>query len=88
MRWPTNILKSNNIEKTKNINNKDYFLSYITNSAILKAANLKNEDKKAYIKELKKLNIYKYVLEDTFIRKIKKMILKININLYIKIFKA
>ena len=39
-------------------NNKDYFLSYITNSAILKSANLKNEDKKRYIKELKKLRVY------------------------------
>ena len=78
----------NLLDITKKINNKEYFLSYITNSAILKANTLNLKDKKRYIKELKKLRVYNYILDDSLARKIKKMILKININLYIKIFKA
>ena len=78
----------NLLDITKKINNKEYFLSYITNSAILKADTLNFEDKKEYIKELKKLRVFNYVLDDSLSRKIKKIILKISINLYIKIFKA
>lgn len=78
----------NLLDITKKINNKEYFLSYITNSAILKANTLNLKDKKRYIKELKKLRVYNYILDDSLSRKIKKIILKININLYIKIFKA
>ena len=63
---------------------KEYY-SYIANSLISKAKTLKGKDKKDYIKILKKMKISKYLLTDTFKRKIKKLIINISINLYLKV---
>ena len=71
----------------KNINRKnnldDYFLSYISNSVIVKARELKKDEKKVYINELKKLNVFDGVLVNTRIRKFKKYLMKHNLNLYL-----
>ena len=73
----------------KNINRKnnldDYFLSYISNSVIVKARELKIVEKKVYINELKKLNVFDGVLVNTRIRRFKKYLMKHNLNLYLKV---
>ena len=73
----------------KNINRKnnldDYFLSYISNSVIVKARELKKDEKKVYINELKKLNVFDGVLVNTRIRRLKKYLMKHNLNLYLKV---
>lgn len=73
----------------KNINRKnnldDYFLSYISNSVIVKARELKIDEKKVYINELKKLNVFDGVLVNTRIRRFKKYLMKHNLNLYLKV---
>ena len=73
----------------KNINRKnnldDYFLSYISNSVIVKARELKKDEKKVYINELKKLNVFDGVLVNTRIRRFKKCLMKHNLNLYLKV---
>ena len=75
----------------KNINRKnnldDYFLSYISNSVIVKARELKKDEKKVYINELKKLNVFDGVLVNTRIRRFKKYLMKHNLNLYLKVVK-
>lgn len=73
----------------KNINRKnnldDYFLSYISNSVIVKARELKKDERKVYINELKKLNVFDGVLVNTRIRRFKKYLMKHNLNLYLKV---
>lgn len=73
----------------KNINRKnnldDYFLSYISNSVIVKARELKKDERKVYINELKKLNVFDGVLVNTKIRRFKKYLMKHNLNLYLKV---
>lgn len=65
---------------------KDIFLSFIANSTILKARELNKEDLKKYSNELEKRKIYDLILNDTLIRKLKKLLIKIDLNLYIKLF--
>ena len=73
----------------KNINRKnnldDYFLSYISNSVIVKARELKKDERKVYINELKKLNVFDGVIVNTRIRRFKKFLMKHNLNLYLKV---
>ena len=70
-----------------NNNIDDYYLSYISNSVIVKAKELKKDDRKKYIEELKKLNAFDGVLADTISRKLKKALMKFNLNLYLKVIK-
>ena len=63
------------------------FYSYIANSMISKANDLKGKNKKEYIKNLKKSKISSYILDDTFKRKIKKLLIKMSIPLYLKVNK-
>jgi len=76
---------------SKNVNKKnnydDYFLSFISNSVIVKARELKKEERKVYVNELKKINAFDGVLVNTKIRKIKKWFMKFNLNLYLKVVK-
>jgi len=65
--------------------NKNIFLSYISNGVINKGILLDGKDLKNYIKELKKRNVFNLLLSDTFIRKIKKILIKLNPYMYIKI---
>ena len=58
-------------------NVKKYFNSYIANALINKINSLNKKDKKIYIKELKKRNVFNLIIDDTLSRKFKKILLKI-----------
>lgn len=66
---------------------KKIFLSFIANSAILKVKDLNKDDFEKYKFELKKRNIYDLILDDKLIRKFKKVMLKLNLKLYLKVVK-
>ena len=68
-------------------NYDDYYLSYISNCVIVKAKELKREERKNYINELKKINAFDGVLVNTKARKLKKELMKLNLNLYLKVVK-
>lgn len=73
----------------KNINRKnnmdDYYLSYISNCVIVKTRELKKDERKVYVHELKKLNVFDGVLVDTSVRRLKKKFMKLNLGLYLKV---
>ena len=66
-------------------NTKALFNSYIANALLLKANFVPDEYLNEYLLEMKKRNISNLLLRDTFIRKIKSVLIKNNMNLYIKI---
>ena len=76
---------SGNLYKKNNADN--YYLSYISNCVIIKARELKKDDRKKYVNELKKLNVFDGVLVNTTSRKLKKMLMKVNFSLYLKVIK-
>lgn len=92
------IMNNNDYEKTikkakdtlaqyKNIVNLDndiYYKSFLANTVLLKLSTLKGKAYKEYLKEIKKEKVIDNILNDTLIRKIKKLILKINPKLYFK----
>lgn len=61
----------------KEENTKILFYSYIANSAICRVKSLKGKYKKEYQKEIKKRNVVDMLLQDSFSRKIKAILLKI-----------
>lgn len=67
-------LEKTNVSDTAVI---DLFMSYIANSAIYRLQNLSKELKKWYRLELKKRNVTKYIINDTFKRKIRKCLIRI-----------
>lgn len=78
-------LFSKNIGKKNNYD--DYYLSYISNSVIIKARELKKDERKVYVYELNKLKVLDGVLVNTKIRKLKKKLMRLNLNLYLKVVK-
>ncbi len=78
-------LFSKNIGKKNNYD--DYYLSYISNSVIVKARELKKDERKIYVHELKRINAFDGVLVNTKKRKTKKWLMKFNLNLYLKVVK-
>lgn len=68
-----------------NVHNKDIYKSFLANSVILKSLELHTSDYRKYIKELKKLKVFDYLLSDTYQRKFKKCMLKISPKLYYKV---
>lgn len=70
------------INKTK-LDSK-VFKSYAANSVLLKLFELNKEDYKVYMKRVKEDKVIDNLLSDTFARKIKKLIVKINPSLYYK----
>lgn len=58
--------------------------SFISNSMILKILELNDDDYKVYLKKLKSDKVFDNLLEDTFARKVKKLILKINPKLFFR----
>ena len=71
-----------NKEIDKTSLNSNIFKSFIANSLIIKICSLKNKDYKHYLSLLKKENVFDNLLEDTLMRKIKKIIIKINPKIY------
>lgn len=83
--YKTMRLFSKNINRKNNLD--DYFLSYISNSVIVKARELKKDERKVYISELKKLNAFDGVLVNTKTRRLKKYLMMHNLNLYLRVVK-
>ena len=74
------------IEKMKLSNKtKENIKIFYTNAIILKLNELKPKDRKQYINELKKRKFSKNIKVRNFKQLIKKILLKLNINLYLKI---
>ena len=70
-----------NLDKIAEQNIKIYF----TNATILKANELKEKEKKEYLKEIKSRKMYKNIQPRNLKQLIKRMILKLNVGLYLKI---
>ncbi len=68
------------LDKTTSENIKIYY----TNAIILKLNELKEKDKKIYIKEIKKRKMFANIKARNFKQLIKKIILNINVKLYLK----
>ena len=64
---------------------KENIKIYYTNCIILEINNLNNEDKEKYIKEIKKRKMAKNIKARNFKQLIKKIILNLNIKLYLKL---
>ena len=75
-----NKIEKMNLEKTTKENIKIYY----TNAVILKIYELKEEDQKRFIKEIKKRKMYKNIKARNLKQMIKRYLLKFNIKLYIK----
>ena len=63
-----------------NYENDNYikiYKSFLANSVISKSETLSRKDKKEYLKELRKRKVFDLLLDDTLIRRIKKMVFKI-----------
>ena len=69
---------SSELEKTStNEYAKSLFMSYIANSLIYRLENLSSSLKNWYRKELRKRNVAKYIINNTFKRKIRKLLIRI-----------
>lgn len=75
-----NKIEKMNLEKTTKENIKIYY----TNATILKIYELKEEDQKQFIQEIKKRKMYKNIKTRNLKQLIKRYLLKFNIKLYIK----
>ena len=75
-----NKIEKMNLEKTTKENIKIYY----TNATILKIYELKEEDQKKFIEEIKERKMYKNIKPRNLKQLIKRYLLKINIKLYIK----
>lgn len=64
---------------------KELVKRYYTNTIVLKARELKSEDKKQYVNEINKRKLYKNIKPYNLKQLIKRIILKFNINLYLKL---
>ncbi len=64
------------------------FRSYISNSTIEKSLLLRDNDKEEYISKLKQYKVCDNLLANTFKRKIKRLLAKTNIKLYLRVIKC
>ena len=70
-----------------NPQNKELFLSFIANCAIEKARVLNKEDFKKYQKILKENGILNDIIANNIVRKLKKIIINLNLKFYLKLKK-
>jgi len=63
----------------------DTFKSFIANSLIIKVCELEKDDYKAYVKKLKEDKVFDNLLTDSTVRKVKKIIFKLNPKLGVKL---
>ena len=79
----------NMIEKIKQYNisekSKNLIKRYYTNTVILKANDLKDNDLQSYIRQIKIRKLYKNIKPYNLKQLIKRIILRINVKLYLKI---
>lgn len=73
------------IKSNFSLDKKNSCLSYMANCVIVKAEDLKGKDRKKYISYLKKEKIYKDILTDSFGRKLKSVIIRFSIPLYLSL---
>ena len=78
-------LFSKNIGKKNNLD--DYYLNYISSSVIEKTKELKGDERKIYIHELKKLRVFDGLLVNSEKSRLKKKLMKANLGLYLKVTK-
>lgn len=78
-------IRNINIIKKSKFKNKEILLSYIANSILIKGKELDKISRKKYLNTIKENNIDKYLLNNTIKRKIKRILFKINYNLYLKV---
>lgn len=64
----------------------DNIMIYYTNAVILKARDLKEEERKKYLEELKKRKVFKNIKARNLKQMIKKIMLMIDMNLYLKLY--
>lgn len=64
----------------------DNIMIYYTNAVILKARDLKEEERKKYIEELKKRKVFKNIKARNLKQMIKKILLMIDMNLYLRLY--
>ena len=64
----------------------DNIMIYYTNAVILKARDLKEEERKKYLEELKKRKVFKNIKVRNLKQMIKKILLMIDMNLYLKLY--
>ena len=72
-------------ESSKIYGDLQKFNSYISNSVILKSTYLTGKKYKKYVKELRKLGAFDMLLNDSFGRKIKKILIRFSPKLYYKL---
>lgn len=77
-------------EYSQNINiskvTHDNIMIYYTNAVILKARDLKEEERKKYLEELKERKVFKNIKVRNLKQMIKKILLMIDMNLYLKLY--
>ena len=74
------------LKESKNIDGDlTVFNSFIANSTILKSITLHKDDYKEYIKELKKLNTFDMLIDDSLGRKVKKVLIKKSPKMYYRL---
>ncbi len=66
----------------KHIDENEYFYRFINSSLVTYMTSLKYVDYKKYMNELKKYDLFKYVENDNFKRKVKKFLIKLNPYVY------
>ena len=64
----------------------DNIMIYYTNAVILKARDLKEEERKKYLEELKKRKVFKNIKVRNLKQMIQKILLMIDMNLYLKLY--
>ena len=64
---------------------KENIKIYYTNAILMKLSNLKENDKKTFIKEMKDRKMYNNIKIRNIKQLIKKIILNIDVNLYLKL---
>ena len=64
----------------------DNIMIYYTNAVILKTRDLKEEERKKYLEELKKRKVFKNIKARNLKQMIKKIMLMIDVNLYLKLY--
>lgn len=74
------------LEKESESDKKQAVVNYVNECLMLKGRELNVEDRKEYIKELRKLKVSKRIYPYNIKKLIKKIISSISINLYIKVF--
>lgn len=73
--------------KSNTKNHDNYLLSYMANCAIVKSKELIGTERKKYIKRLKEIKVVDDVIINTFSRKLKKILMKINLGFYLRVVK-